>query len=82
MEMIHQNLAQGRWQKLSLCELFRALDLFDLTMGDLRWRGRLKEIGRAREVFLDAISNNREYKGSLDGLEKYFFHFAVCARRL
>jgi hypothetical protein len=107
MEVIHQNLAQGRWQEFSLCEqlgnigsevgralkwkdkdqeifdsaVSRALDLFDLTIADSRWFGRLREIGRAREVFLDAISDNREYKGSLDGLEKYFFHFAFCARR-
>ena len=107
MEEIHQNLAKGKWQELSLCEqlgnigsevgralkwkdkdkkifesaVSRALDLFDLTMGDSRWLGRLREIGRAREVFLDAISDNREYKGSLDGLEKYFFNFALAARR-
>lgn len=59
----------------------RALELFDLTLQDPRWRGRLREIARDREVFLDAISGGREYKSSLKNLEKYFFHFAYCARQ-
>ena len=32
----------------------RALELLDLTLADPRWRGRLKEIARAREVLCDA----------------------------
>lgn len=59
----------------------RALELFDLTLQDQRWKGRLREIGRAREVFLDAVSGGREYKSSLEGLERYFFYFAYCARQ-
>ena len=104
---IHQNLASGRWQKLSLAEQLgnigsevgrarrwfgkdrklyegavrRALDLFDLTLVDSRWRGRLREIGRLREVFCDAITGGREYKSSLKDLERYFFYYAFAARR-
>lgn len=59
----------------------RALELFDLTLQDPQWRGRLREIGRAREVFLDAVSGGREYKSSLEELERYFFYFAYCARQ-
>lgn len=59
----------------------RALELFDLTLSDARWRGRLKEIGRAREVFCDAVLGGKEYRGSLADLERYFTHFALAARR-
>lgn len=61
---------------------FRALELFDLTLDDPRWQGRLKEIARAREVFCDAARNeSREYHTSLKDLEKYFFDFALLTRR-
>jgi len=58
----------------------RALELFDLTLDDIRWRGRHKEIARAREVFCDALFDGKEYSSSLVDLDKYFFHFAVLAR--
>ncbi|QQG42402.1 MAG: hypothetical protein HYW15_02735 [Candidatus Giovannonibacteria bacterium] len=58
----------------------RALELFDLTLEDKRWRGRLLEIARAREVFCDAISGGAEYKSSLEDLEKYFLQFAYAVR--
>lgn len=58
----------------------RALELFDLTLMDIRWRGRLKEIARAREVFCDAISGGGEYASTLSDLNRYFFHFAMAAR--
>ncbi len=103
---IHQNLASGKWQKLSLMEQLanigsevnraqrwfnknqrfyggavqRALELFDLTLADPRWKGRLREIARLREVFCDAITDGREYKSTLKGLERYFFYFAFAAR--
>jgi len=103
----HKQLANGRWQKLSLIEQLanigsevsracnwqnkdekifqsaveRALELFDLTLEDPRWKNRLREIARAREVFLDAaIFGGKEYKSSLKDLERYFFQFAVASR--
>lgn len=59
----------------------RGLELFDLTLADLRWRGRLLEIGRARDMFCDAILGGMEYQSKLSDLEKYFMHFAMAARR-
>lgn len=59
----------------------RALELFDLTLQDRRWRGRLREIARAREVFCDAINGGEMYKSSLEDLNRYFFYFALLARR-
>lgn len=60
--------------------ILRAFELFDLTISDPRWRGRLKELTRARELFCDAICGGPEYKTSLEDLNKYFFYFALSAR--
>lgn len=71
---------RGKDEKLYNDAAERALELFDLTLEDERWRGRLREIARAREVFCDAISGGNEYKSSLEDLERYFFQFAVAAK--
>jgi hypothetical protein len=47
----------------------RALELFDLTLSDPRWRKRLKEIARAREVFCDAVHGGQTYNTTLEDLE-------------
>ena len=58
----------------------RALELFDLTISDPRWRYRLKELTRAREVFCDVVYGSNEYGTSLEDLNRYFYHFAFAAR--
>ena len=58
----------------------RALELLDLTIADSRWRGRLKEIVRARELLADAMFGGKEYKTTFEDLNTYFFHFALAAR--
>lgn len=58
----------------------RAFELLDLTIGDSRWQKRLKEIVRTRELLGDAILGGKEYKTSLNDLNRYFLHFAVAAR--
>ena len=58
----------------------RALELFDLTLRDQRWKKRLREIARARELFCDAITGGKEYKSSLEDLDRYFYYFAFAAR--
>lgn len=73
-----QNNDQTKFENARL----RALELFDLTLDDPRWKGRLKEIARAREVFCDTTTNqSKEYHASLKDLEKYFFNFAYLARK-
>lgn len=59
----------------------RALELLDLTLADPRWRGRLKEIARARELLCDAALGGHEYGTTLEDLDRYFLAFAVAARR-
>jgi len=59
----------------------RALELFEVTVKDPRWKKRLREIARARELFCDAITGGKEYKSSLKDLDRYFFQYALCSRR-
>lgn len=58
----------------------RALDLFYLTIEDPRWKGRLREILRVRELFAAAALGSDEYKTSLKDLERYFDCFIWLAR--
>lgn len=58
----------------------RALDLFYLTIEDPRWKGRLREILRVRELFAAAALSSDEYKTSLQDLDCYFDCFVRLAR--
>ena len=60
--------------------LDRALELFDATLADDRWRGRRKEIARAREVVCDFLVGDNDYGSSAESLDAYFLPFAVAAR--
>jgi hypothetical protein len=105
-DIVHRELASGRWQGLSLVEQLanvgsevgrmlrwrdrderlmakafeRALELLDFTLADPRWRGRLREIARARELLCDAATGGHEYGTTLEDLDRYFLAFAVAAR--
>ena len=74
-----------RWQKkdAKLFEqaMIRALELMDLSIRDPRWKGRLKELARARELLCDAWLGGKEYRTDLEGLNRYFFNFALAARK-
>jgi hypothetical protein len=62
--------------------LDRALELFDLTAADDRWRGaRRHEILRAREEFCRIFFDETVSADSAAGLRRYFLAFAVAARR-
>lgn len=80
-EVSRARLTQGVNQQRFQNAMDRALELFDLTISDSRWKGRLKEIGRARDVFCDAILGGKEYNSFLPDLEKYFNQFALASRR-
>lgn len=59
----------------------RALELFDLTLGDPKWdASRKREIGRAREVFCDALWGDNEYNTDLASLDRYFLQYGIAAR--
>jgi hypothetical protein len=60
--------------------LTRALELFDLTAADPRWRGpRRREVLRAREEFCSCLLADRPAASAM-GLRRYFLAFAVLAR--
>jgi hypothetical protein len=76
-----------RWKtrnpEMSRAAFFRALELFDLTLGDARLRAsraRLREIARAREVVVDYFFGSNQYGSSGASLLKYFDTFALVAR--
>ncbi|MEE8147342.1 MAG: hypothetical protein V3T24_07035 [Longimicrobiales bacterium] len=61
--------------------LRRALELFDLTAADPRWRGpRRREILRAREEFCRLFFDEDVLPHLRSGLRSYFLQFAVAAR--
>jgi hypothetical protein len=74
----HEAARQSRFDSA----LARALELFDLTASDDRWRGaRRREILRAREEFCRLFFDETVSPTSADGLRRYFLAFAVAARR-
>lgn len=73
--------ASGRADRFDSA-LARALELFDLTATDARWRGRRRrEILRAREEFCRIFFDPSVSPASADGLNKYFMAFATAARK-
>lgn len=61
--------------------LARALELFDLTASDERWRGhRRREILRAREEFCRLFFDDTVAADAAHTLSNYFLRFAVVAR--
>ena len=72
--------AEGRDQGRFDGAFWRALELFDLTLSDARWRGRYREIARAREVLCDLVAGDNQYRTTLADLLRYFDWFAYRAR--
>lgn len=72
---------QERNEKFFWGAVSRALELFDLTLGDPRWKTGRQEIAVAKEVFCDAALGGKEYHSSLADLERYFLPFAFAARK-
>ena len=57
--------------------LVRALQLLDLTLDDKRWRPRLKELARLREVISDGLCEQKNYEVSSEALEQYCTRFVL-----
>lgn len=71
---------RGRDELASQKAMDRALELMDFTLNDQRWRKRLKEITRAREMMVDAMEGGKEYGSTLEDMDQYFLAFALAAR--
>lgn len=80
-EVLRASRQQNKDEKMFRGAVERALELFDLTLDDPRWKGRHWEIARAREVFCDAVYGGKLYKSSLQDLTRYFDIFAFAARK-
>ncbi|MBI2037995.1 MAG: hypothetical protein HYT15_03675 [Candidatus Magasanikbacteria bacterium] len=61
--------------------LERAFDLLDMTIADVRRIKSLKELCRSREVLADVFYGDNQYKDSPEALEKYFYQYAMAARK-
>ena len=73
--------AQGRGDRAERA-LDRALELFDLTASDPRWKlHQRREILRAREQFCRVFFDETAEPDLANYLSKYFLQFAVAARR-
>ncbi len=72
--------ASGKTERFDSA-LERALELFDWTAQDDRWRGpRRREVLRARSEFVRLFFDPDCDPRSADGLRRYFLAFAVRAR--
>lgn len=79
-EVLRANRWRGKDEKIFQASTEKALELFDLTLEDKRWKGRRKEIARAREVFCDAVCGGQLYGSDFPGLMRYFDQFALAIR--
>jgi hypothetical protein len=60
----------------------RAIELFDLTASDERWRGhRRREVLRVREEFCALVLAGESGSATAESLERYFLQFGLVARR-
>ncbi len=58
----------------------RALELFDLTLQDPKNSKRLREVARARELFVDYMFDN-QYNQTPDLINNYFLQFNYLVRK-
>lgn len=58
-----------------------ALELFDLTIEDARWRSKLKELLKLRGVFCDCFFELGNFTVRPETLKKYFIPFAILANK-
>lgn len=61
------------------CE--RALELFDLTLADPKHRHRLKELARARELWVDYCYGANQWGSTAQSWQAYFSPFTWAAQR-
>lgn len=61
--------------------IIQIFELIVLTLEDRRWRFRLKELSRFKEVLADVLTGKNFYKTSLAKLNDYCLDFAMMARK-
>lgn len=73
-----------RWKKKGNLEYSqkafeRALELLTLTILDPKHKGRLRELGRAREALIDYFMCDNEYNSTEEFWQNYFYQFNYAA---
>lgn len=58
----------------------RAVELFDLTLSCQKSEPALKEVARARELWLDYFVGSNQYEQTGSSWEKYFMAFTLAAQ--
>lgn len=58
----------------------RAIELFDLTLESQKVESTLKEVARARELWLDYFIGSNQYGQTASLWEKYFMAFTSAAQ--
>lgn len=71
----------GKTDSEAMEKLKEALELFDLTIDDKRWHGRLREIFLIRSVLCDYFFNLGNFNVSKKNIENYFIPFAIKANQ-
>lgn len=87
-QMAHIGAEVGRslnWREKGNSEqsrraLERSLELVTLTIADVRWKNRLKEVLRAREVVCDYCVGKNTFRSTPESINRYFLPFAQAAR--
>ncbi len=59
----------------------RALELIDLTLESETGFGRIREVARVREGFVDYFYGDNAYASNDEVWKKYFYFFTYAARR-
>lgn len=74
------NWRKKKNQEMSQMAFYRALELLDFTVNDVKNKYRLQEILRVREVLVDDFFGDNIYHSSDKQWEKYFYFFNLVAR--
>ncbi len=74
-----------KWHKSGHIEnrdqaIARMLDLIDITVQDPKWKNRLKELLRTREVLCDYFYGDNIYSVSPELFQKDFLYYGIAAR--
>ena len=59
----------------------RGIELFNLTMSGNIGQARRREVGRAKEVFVDFLYGGNSYKTTAQSLNNYFLHYTLMAQK-
>ncbi len=75
------NLKEKGDLKNAQSSFVRVLELIDLTIEDKRWKSRLFEILRLREILCNFYLDKKIYNVSPKNLKEYFIPFALLSQR-